>query len=67
MWTRVVRGADECPRNRNFAEGQLGMNLIDIAERYSSGRSEELVGAAVREGWRNYSVGRGQRHSLHVE
>ena len=27
----------------------LGMNLIDTAERYSSGRSEELVGEAVRD------------------
>ena len=28
---------------------ELGMNLIDTAERYSSGRSEELVGEAVRD------------------
>ena len=28
---------------------ELGMNLIDTAESYSSGRSEELVGEAVRE------------------
>ena len=28
---------------------ELGMNLIDTAERYSSGRSEELVGEAVKD------------------
>ena len=28
---------------------ELGMNLIDTAERYSAGRSEELVGEAVRD------------------
>ena len=28
---------------------ELGMNLIDTAERYSSGRSEELVGVAVKD------------------
>jgi len=28
---------------------ELGMNLIDTAERYSSGRSEELVGEAIRD------------------
>ena len=28
---------------------ELGMNLIDTAESYSSGRSEELVGEAVKD------------------
>jgi diketogulonate reductase-like aldo/keto reductase len=59
----LSRGTDEWARGPGFSRSpdewareasslrrgiDLGMNVIDTAERYSSGRSEELVGEAVK-------------------